>query len=139
MATQGYSPNGPGRRYAVTDCLDGWQEAFGAFGLVPHSLEPKFKNFTGRHYRDGAYTGYHTDETLPGFHHVRCNILVKNADKGGLPVLNGRVLELREGDMWLCFASLESHGSTPVFGGERVIFSYGALVAADTVERGLYE
>ena len=52
---------------------------------------------------------------------------------GGNPIIDDEVLEVDVGDLWLCLASLEKHGTTPIQGGERIIFSFGALVSEDQV------
>jgi hypothetical protein len=133
VASSGYTPNGTGRRFASVLQADGWAEAFDAFGLNPTIVEPIYKNFTGHHYADGARTGAHTDEAPEGFTHVRCNVLVKLPLQGGLPFINGEILPVELNDLWLCLASEESHGSTPIAGGDRVIFSYGALVPKSVI------
>jgi hypothetical protein len=50
-----------------------------------------------------------------------------------MPLFGEDSIEIEIGDLWIVLASLEQHGSTPMFGGERVIFSYGALVPMEQV------
>jgi len=40
----------------------------------------------------------------------------------------------KRGDMWICFASIEEHSTTPILGGERLVLSIGALVKADEAQ-----
>lgn len=138
VAHSGYTPNGTGRRFASVPQAEGWAEAFAAFNLTPTVVEPIYKNFTGHHYAEGARTGAHTDEAPEGFAHVRCNVLVKLPPRGGLPFIDGETLSVEPNDLWLCLASEESHGSTPIAGGDRVIFSYGALIPK-TVILGVFK
>lgn len=117
-----------GRRYMSVDDMPYRKEALAAFGFTELADEPVFKNFVGNHYEDKAYTHQHTDPAPAGFMHVRANWMLKKPPVGGDPVLSGEVVPVQEGDLWLCFASEESHASTPISGGERWICSFGALV-----------
>lgn len=124
-----FQPNGPGRKFASSDAyMDLWLEIFQDFGLEPVVLEPQFKNFMGVHFLDGAHTPIHVDRTPRGFVHARCNVLLEKPAYGGDAVIDNQVIPLEKGDAWLVFASEEPHGSTPISGGQRVIFSFGALL-----------
>jgi hypothetical protein len=123
-----FKPNGHGRRYLSVEGLPFRDEAFAAFGLSQIHEEPQFKNFIGNHYLDKAATHPHTDPAPEGFAHVRVNWMLKKPERGGNPILGGREVEVGEGDLWICFASEELHASTPIFGGQRLICSFGALV-----------
>ena len=45
-------------------------------------------------------------------------------------------IQIDENDLWLCLASLEKHSSTPVEGGERLIFSF-VMLTWITLENGM--
>lgn len=125
---------GDGRRFSTQDTALYWEEAFKEFGLKPVEVEPIFKNLTGNHYQDGAFVHPHTDPAPDGFVHTRCNLMLKKPKEGGNPVLDGEELDIEEGDLWLCLASMELHSSTPIKGGERLIFSFGGLVPVEQIE-----
>lgn len=134
-AVSGFASNGYGRRFSKQDSHPLWKQAFSFFGLDPAQVEPHFKIFTGNHFLDGAYTHLHTDPTMPGYTHTRCNVMLKKPLNGGNPVIDGEEIDVKEGDLWIVFASREQHGSTPISGGERVIFSFGGLVSNEQVEQ----
>ena len=123
-----YINNRFGRRFASHEDLPFRGEAFAAFGITKTAYEPRFKNFIGNHYLDGAATHIHQDGAPEGYVHTRCNWMVKKPSSGGDPILDGVVVPVEEGDLWLCLSSRERHGSTPISGGERLICSFGALV-----------
>jgi len=125
---------GNGRRFATQDVAPYWEEAFAEFGLKPSEVEPLFKNLTGNHFQDGAFVHPHTDPSPDGFVHTRCNVMLKKPKEGGNPVIDGEEIYIEEGDLWLCLASLELHSSTPIKGGERLIFSFGGLVPSNQIE-----
>lgn len=128
------NPLGDGRRFAVQNTAPYWKEAFAEFGLKPTEVEPLFKNLTGNHFQDGAFVHPHTDPAPEGMVHTRCNLMLKKPKEGGNPVLDGEELDIEEGDLWLCLASMELHSSTPIKGGERLIFSFGGLVPIEQIE-----
>jgi len=125
---------GNGRRFATQDVAPYWVEAFSEFGLKPVSVEPIFKNLNGNHFQDGAFVHPHTDPAPPGLVHTRCNVMLKKPQEGGNPIIDEEELNIREKDLWLCLASLEIHSSTPVKGGERIIFSFGGLVPVEQID-----
>ena len=61
--------------------------------------------------------------------------MLKKPQSGGNPVIDGEEFEVFEKSLWLCVASKEQHASTPIKGGERLIFSFGGLVETNQVER----
>ena len=119
---------GSGRRYAPHTDTPLAAEAFAAFALPLDTIEPMFGHMIGNNYADGAFVHEHRDPAPAGFAHVRCNWMVKKPPTGGDPILDGEVVPVDEGDLWLCLASLERHATTPISGGERLIYSFGALV-----------
>lgn len=136
-AVDGFVTNnaGSGRRFAVCNNPQYRDEAFKEFGLTPDLEEPIYKNFTGNHYLEGAFVHEHSDPAPDGYEHVRCNLMIKKPISGGMPVIDGEELVIDEGDLWLCLASLEKHSSTPISGGERITFSFGALINKHNVEK----
>jgi hypothetical protein len=126
--------NGYGRRFVSQDTAPYWKEAFSEFELEPVSVEPIFKNITANHFQDGAFVHPHTDSAPEGLVHTRCNLMLRKPKNGGNPVLDGEELNISEGDLWLCLASMEFHSSTPIKGGERLIFSFGGLVSIEQVK-----
>ena len=128
------NPMGPGRRYLFFVDVPLTKEAFSAFGFTAFEPYKRLPNFVGSHYQDGAFTHEHTDAAPYGFVHVRCNWMLKKPKEGGDPILSGEVVPVEEGDLWVCFASREKHASTPIFGGERVICSFGGLVRTEDMQ-----
>lgn len=127
-ATEGFILNGRGRKYAKELSDSNWLDAFAAFDLVPSEVEPDFGIFTGVHFLEGAHTHIHQDTAPEGMAHVRCNVMVKKPAVGGHVIVGDQTLEVDVGDLWIVFASLEQHGSTPISGSKRVIKSFGGLV-----------
>lgn len=133
------NPIGHGRRFCIKDEVPFWNEAFKEFNLVPDKIEPMFKNLIGNHYLDGAHTHKHTDPSPSGYVHTRCNLMIKKSTIGGNPIIDGEEFNVEVNDLWLNLASLEEHSSTPIYGGERLIFSFGALIETDKIINILYE
>lgn len=129
--------NGMGRRFLPHDNAAFRVEAFSAFGMSDLTDEPMFKNFIGNHFEDGARVHEHSDPAPTGYIHARCNWMVKKPQIGGDPVIDGELIPIEEGDLWLCLASHERHSSTPIYGGERVVYSFGALVQVKEVKRAV--
>jgi hypothetical protein len=127
-ASEGFIENGYGRKYAKERTAPFLLEAFSAFNLTPKYVEPMFEIFTGIHYLSGAHTHIHQDSAPQGFVHVRCNVMLKKPSSGGDPILDDEILDVEEGDLWLCLASLERHGSTPISEPFRIVKSFGSLI-----------
>jgi hypothetical protein len=125
---------GNGRRFAMQNVAPYWKEAFAEFGLKPDCVEPIFKNLTGNHFQDGAFVHPHIDFAPDNFVHTRCNLMLKKPKQGGNPVIDEEEVDVEEGDLWLCLASIENHSSKPIKGGERLIFSFGGLVPVEQIE-----
>lgn len=130
---------GFGRRFFIQNEMLFWNEAFQEFNLVPDEIEPMFKNLIGNHYLDGAHTHKHTDSSPSGYVHTRCNLMIKKPNIGGNPIIDGEEFNVEVNDLWLCLASLEEHSSTPIYGGERLIFSFGALIKLDKIKNILHD
>ena len=130
-----FRPNGEGRQYLSYEEDQFRVEAFNSFGLLELYPEPVFKNFIGNHYADGAAVHEHMDRAPIGYTHTRCNWMIKKPVKGGDPIINGNMLSVKEGDLWICLASREFHSSTPIETGERIICSFGALIKDADIDK----
>lgn len=119
---------GPGRRYIAHTKTELAESAFQAFGLRMDAPEPLLGHLIGNNFADGAFVQEHRDPAPAGFAHVRCNWMIQKPPVGGDPILDGDVVAVDEGDLWLCIASHERHATTPISGGERLIYSFGALI-----------
>lgn len=129
--------NGQGRRF-MRHCAadtDFAKNVFAAFGINAFENEPTFGNFLGNHFLDGAFVHGHKDTAPDGWQHVRCNFALQMPDTGGNPILDGKEVQIKQGDIWICFASLEAHSTTPMSGGQRLVFSCGAIVKSDIAEK----
>lgn len=130
---------GKGRKYAIEENDPYLKEAFDIFKLNFVCLEPIYKIFTGIHYEQGAFTHLHKDFAPENYAHVRCNVLLEKPKSGGMPIIDGKVLDIDVGDMWIVLASLELHGSTPISGPNRIIKSFGGLVPLSQVHKIIKE
>ena len=126
-----------GRRVLVRESPTLRMEAFAAFNLDGSTPEPMNKDFIGNHYLDGAGVQPHLDSAPDGYVHTRCTWMLKKPKVGGDPVFDGEVVHVDAGDLWICFASLETHASTTIQGGERLIYSFGALIPRSQLEHVL--
>jgi len=136
LSTDAFRANGYGRRFAPHVAVDEAvvRDVFSRFGLVWEREEPMFGHFVGNNFLPGAAVHTHKDTAPAGLCHVRCNVAIKMPIVGGNPVLSGVELPVSEGEAWVCFASIEEHGSTPVESGTRVVVSLGGLVDKDKAE-----
>ena len=80
------------------------------------------------HYQDDACTHIHKDPAPKGYVHIRANVMIKKPNKGGDIIIDNETIKVEENDLWLVLASLENHGSTPIQSGERLIYSFGAII-----------
>ena len=134
--TLSFQPNGHGRRFASHVHIDNnfTKKIFSLFGIDIIHPEPLFGNFIGNHFLNGAAVHEHTDPGTPGFHHVRCNLALQMPTQGGHPVLNQKITQIYQNDIWICFASIEKHSSTEIADGQRLTLSLGALVEKQKAE-----
>lgn len=95
--------------------------AFDHFGVArgAHSKQaPDFFN-----YHTGGAVHFHRDG-LPG--HKRINVMVSKPEVGGNPVIAGAEIAVEDGDVWLCDAARDLHGSTTMGGARpRIVLSFG--------------
>ena len=134
LPTAQWIENGFGRRYATYQDAPDFDKVFALYGMKPIRVEPMFQCFIGNNYLDGAFVHDHQDKNEGDLTHVRVNVMLKKPKYGGNPVINGLEVNVEEGGVWLCIAGKERHSSTPISGGERLVFSYGGLVERHEVE-----
>lgn len=129
--------HGSGRRYCLLNKFNIELSAkiksfadicFSSFGVTVKE-EPIFGNFIGVHSK-GAFVHTHNDHPSKNNEvHVRLNFLVQKPDGGGIPLIEGKICPIDEGNSWLNFASLWFHGSTPVVGDKkRIVLSLGSFI-----------
>ena len=127
---------GPGRRYAPQDLnFELWKEAFKQFNLFPTEKDPFYGNLLMNHYQDGSFTHVHQDDAKEGCAHIRANLMIKKPKSGGDIIIDDKIYEVEVNDLWLVIASMEKHGSTPIKDGERLIFSFGASIKKEELEK----
>lgn len=117
-----------GRSYAIQNTTKYFKEAFAAFNLYPDHVEERLGIMLIKHDQDGTYTQQHRDPAPSASIHVRVNVMLKKPPKGGDAVIDGNVITLDQNDIWLIYTNLEYHGSTPIYGGERLIYSFGGIL-----------
>tara|TARA_B100000900_G_scaffold415836_1_gene447436 strand:- start:3986 stop:4468 length:483 start_codon:yes stop_codon:yes gene_type:complete len=123
------NPISPGRRYAPQKInVDLWKKAYAEYNLNPMMEDPFLGSMVMHHYDDGACTQRHKDKTIEGFTHVRINIMLKKSPIGGDIYVDDEELKIEQNDMWLILTNLEEHGSTPISGGDRLVYSFGSLI-----------
>jgi hypothetical protein len=130
------NPGGGGRYFSsykegdsVPDCC--WEvrrRAVSAFSVEEYEDEPRYKCFLGCNTK-GGFIHPHRDPSPQGKRHVRMNIMLSKPKKGGYPVIEGKVIEINERDMWCFYPTFMRHESTPVVGvRKRFVLSIGILV-----------
>jgi hypothetical protein len=98
------------------------------FSVTDYEDEPKFKCFLGCNI-EGGFVRRHTDPSPPEKHHVRMNIMLSKPIAGGEPMIDGKLVDVDERDMWCFFPGIMHHSSTPVIGTKhRFVLSIGILV-----------
>ena len=65
--------------------------------------------------------------------------MLKKPQKGGNIIIDEKIYNVEKNDLWLILASLENHGSTPIENGERLIYSFGAIIEKDKINKILKE
>jgi hypothetical protein len=130
------NPAGPNRyfaRYEESDPVPDlfWQvrrRAVSAFSVTDYEDEPRYKCFLGCN-TEGGFISEHIDPSPPGKHHVRMNIMLSQPHGGGRPVIDRRMINVQERDLWCFYPTLMRHSSTPVSGNrKRFVLSIGILV-----------
>jgi len=124
-----------GRRFAKQNSdKELWQKSFAAFNLFPTQKEPELGDLLMNHYQNDACTHIHKDPAPKGYVHIRANVMIKKPNEGGDIIVDNETIEVKENDLWLVLASLENHGSTPIQSGERLIYSFGAIIKETNIE-----
>jgi len=130
----------PGRRFARQNSNGYlWQRSFAEFGLYPDKEEPILGSLLMNHFKDKACTHLHKDSAPEGYVHIRANVMLKKPQKGGNIIIDEKIYNVEKNDLWLILASLEDHGSTPIENGERLIYSFGAIIEKDKINKILKE
>ena len=124
-----------GRRFARQPSKpDLWEKSFSEFNLRPEKEELMYGNLLMNHYEDKACTHVHKDFAPEGYVHVRANVMLKKPAIGGDIIIDGKTMCVEKNDLWLILASLEDHGSTPIEKGERLLYSFGALIKTENIK-----
>jgi hypothetical protein len=98
---------------------------------VPKVHPNVFGNFIGVN-SPGAFVHTHKDNRDPLGWHLRINFLIQKPSGGGLPVIDGVVHAVEQGQSWINYADVWNHGTTPVEGAnERIVLSLGNHVPED--------
>lgn len=95
---------------------------------VPKVHPNVFGNFIGVN-APGAFVHTHRDARSPLGWHLRINFLIQKPLAGGLPVIDGVVHSVEQGQSWINYADVWNHGTTPVEGpDDRIVLSLGNYV-----------
>ncbi len=110
------------------------RRAISMFSVTDYEDEPGFHCFLGCN-TEGGTVHRHTDPAPPDKYHVRMNIMISKPLSGGDPIIDGKMLEVQERDLWCFFPSVMPHESTPVVGKrKRMVISIGILVPRSLVD-----
>ena len=91
------------------------------------------------HFENNSCTHLHKDSAPEGYVHIRANVMLKKPQKGGNIIIDEKIYNVEKNDLWLILASIENHGSTPIENGERLIYSFGAIIEKDKINKILKE
>lgn len=71
----------------------------------------------------------HSDPSPPGKVHTRFNCLLSKPDKGGEAIIDGKIIETEENEVWVCAAGMYQHSSVTVEGLKpRLLLSIGHYI-----------
>jgi hypothetical protein len=127
------TPNGFGRAYAhhvsnlnpPKEFFDIKNRIINIEKLENFEYDSIFGDFIGINTEGGAIHP-HTDPNHPDKIHTRFNLLLSIPEKGGKPIYNNNVIDVKEKTLWRCEAGLYTHASSPVEGSKhRVNISFG--------------
>ena len=77
----------------------------------------------------------HTDPNPPGKIHTRFNVLVNKPEEGGEAIIDGKVIDTKENEVWVCAAGKFVHSSVLIKGSKpRVLLSYGTYLKTKQLE-----
>ena len=78
----------------------------------------------------------HIDVNQIGMYHIRFNLLLQRAEKGGIPIYAGRKKEIEEKSYILCRSGIDLHGSNLVEGNKpRIVISYGFSIPKTSINK----
>lgn len=81
---------------------------------------------------NGAFTQLHIDNNKGDNIHFRLNVLASKPIAGGMPVINNEVIQVEEGEPWICYSGIEYHSATKVEGDKRrILLTYGFTLPKD--------
>lgn len=130
-----FEPNGYKRQFGILKKLNAPEECseikkiiikhFSLAGLYEDHFLPDFCGFI----EDGGKVHRHNDVCpIKGKEFIRVNLMLSKPNSGGEPIINGKIILVNEGDVWLCQASKFQHECVMVKGEKpRIILSYGFL------------
>ncbi|KVN49658.1 hypothetical protein WL35_01670 [Burkholderia ubonensis] len=132
---QRFRPNGFGRQFAllqefpdVPDAI--WDikcDVVAHFGLHDLPQEPLYRDLCGV-ITEGGAVHPHRDSNQGMLVHTRFNVMVSRPDGGGVPMIDGMLVDVPEGGIFRVDAGLRTHSCTPVIGARpRIILSFGFL------------
>lgn len=130
-----FTPNGFGRQYgdllALCAPAEVWQikeRIVKTHDLHSALPEPFFKDYCG-YITEGGAIHKHQDPNQGNKIHTRFNVMISKPVSGGIPVIDGKEIQVEEGDVWKCEAGLYEHWCTPVIGDKpRIVLSFGFLI-----------
>lgn len=141
-----FEKNGPSRQFCILNQIytpisnmayEFRLRKFKELGIDNFEEEPNFGIFLGVN-NEGGYVHKHRDWAPDTHYHIRLNFLISKPIAGGVPVIEGRPLEINENESWINFASEWDHYSTPVEGQKlRVVLSLGAFIEKEQVVKNL--
>ena len=77
----------------------------------------------------------HTDPNPPGRIHTRFNVLINKSEGGGEAIIDGKVIDTKENEVWVCAAGKYVHSSVLIKGSKpRVLLSYGTYLKRRQLE-----
>jgi hypothetical protein len=77
----------------------------------------------------------HTDPNPPGRIHTRFNVLINKSEGGGEAIIDGKVIDTKENEVWVCAAGKYVHSSVLIKGSKpRVLLSYGTYLKRKQLE-----
>ena len=113
------------RDFALTICNEKMHE----IGIKNWKEEPLDGTFIGVN-QENAFVHKHKDKAEETKCHLRLNFMIQKPTGGGMPIVDGKQIDVEEGECWINLASLWEHSSTPVVGiKERIVLSIGTLVS----------
>lgn len=123
------------RKFPYVEMFKIYQSILSYYGLPKtQPLDKEFGaliSFSGK----GHKVQPHTDPNPPGRVHTRFNVLINKPTEGGEAIIDGKVVDTKENEVWVCAAGKYEHSSN-VIGGEksRILLSYGTYLKNKQIE-----